>query len=134
MKDVAKIIISDKNSKILVLVRGKSHPHYADHLDFPGGEVEPNEDHIQAIVREVQEEVDLILSPSKIKLLFEKKVWVKLTYILYSYQLNEITPEIKISWEHGSYIWLDKKELLSLKMPRGVDPYYKSVIKFLTHG
>ena len=37
-------------------------------------------------------------------------------------------------WKSPMDIWLDKKEFLSLKMPRGVDPYYKSVIKFLTQG
>jgi 8-oxo-dGTP diphosphatase len=131
MKIVAKIILRDKNSKILVLVRGSTHPIFANHLDFPGGEVEPDEDNITGIIREISEEIGLDLSPSKIELLFDKRINDSLTHLLYSYQLDQAQPNLTISWEHSSYEWIDEHKLLKRKMPYKVDPYYRDVINYL---
>jgi len=131
MKVVAKIIIRDKNSKILVLVRGSTHPSFADHLDFPGGEVEFGEDYIATIAREVTEEVGLDLSPPKIRLLFDKKVNEELVHILYGYKLDETEPKVKLSWEHSSYKWMSSNSLLNTQLSGGTDPYFKDVIEYL---
>jgi 8-oxo-dGTP pyrophosphatase MutT (NUDIX family) len=40
---VAKALLVDTNGKILLLRRSGTHPHFAYHLDFPGGEVEHHE-------------------------------------------------------------------------------------------
>jgi len=132
MKIVAKILILDKNSHVLVLVRGSTHPNFASHFDFPGGEVEFGEDHITAIIREIKEEIDLNLSAIEVELLFEKKINDELTHILYSYKLDKIEPQIKLSWEHSSYKWIDENQLLDARLPQNVDPYYKNVIDYLT--
>ncbi|HUY53134.1 MAG TPA: NUDIX domain-containing protein [Candidatus Dormibacteraeota bacterium] len=131
MKIVAKILIKDKNSKVLVLTRGSTHPNFANHLDFPGGEVEPGEDYMTAIIREIKEEIGIDLLPPNIKLLFDKKINDNLTHILYSYQLDETEPKLKISWEHSSYEWIDERKLIKHKIPLNVDPYYKNVIDYL---
>ncbi len=131
MKTVAKIIIRDNNSKILVLTRSSTHPIFANHLDFPGGEVELNENNKLAIVREAKEETGLILSLTKIKVLFNKKINDDLFYILYSYSLNESDPRLIMSWEHSSYLWINQGQLLKEPLPPKVDPYYKNVIDFL---
>jgi len=131
MKDVAKIIIYDKNSKILVLARSQTHPIFADHLDFTGGEVEKHENHIEAIVRETKEEIGLDLDPAKIKVLFNKRIRIYLSYILYGYQLDDVEPKLELSWEHSSYQWIDRDELLSAQLPRNVDPYYLAVISYI---
>ena len=134
MKTVAKIIIRDRDSRILVLTRGESHPKFAKHLDFPGGEVELNESSKSGIIREVREETSLVLNASKIKLLFKKKVHFGLTHLLYSYQLNEVEPVLTISWEHSLYEWVDKHKLLKQKIPLKVDPYYREVINYLNRS
>ncbi len=131
MKTVAKIIIRDNNSKILVLTRSSSHPVFANHLDFPGGEIELGENNKLAIVRETKEETGLVLSLRKIKVLFDKKINDDLIHILYSYQFNDIEPQLIMSWEHSSYLWINQEQLLKEPLPRNVDPYYKNVIDFL---
>ena len=132
MKIVAKIIIRDKNSKILVLTRGSTHPNFANHLDFPGGEVELGEDNNSGIIREVKEEIGLDLLPTKIKLLFDHKINSELTYILYKYKLDEVEPRLMISWEHSSYKWVDEDLLLKEQLPKNIDPYYRHVIVYLS--
>lgn len=131
MKVVAKIIIKNSKSKILVLVRSSTHPIFANHLDFPGGDVEINENNISGIIREISEETDLDLSSSRIILLFNKKINKNLTHVLYGYQLDEVNPQLNISWEHSEYKWLNEDELLRQKLPVDVDPYYRNVIDFL---
>lgn len=132
MKTVAKVIIRDSKSRILILVRSSSHPFFANHLDFPGGEVEIGEDNITGIIREIQEELGINLSSSKIKLLFDKKIKNNLTHVLYEYWLDGITPHLDIGWEHSDYKWLDETELLKQELPAAIDPYYKDVINFLS--
>ena len=134
MKQVAKILIYDKKSKILVLTRSETHPKYPNQLDFPGGEVELNESSKSGIIREVREETSLVLDAYKIKLLFKKRVHFGLTHLLYSYQLNEVEPVLTISWEHSLYEWVDKHKLLKQKIPLKVDPYYREVINYLNRS
>jgi len=131
MKIVAKMIIRDKNLKILILTRGSTHPVFANHYDFPGGEVEQGEDNESGIIREIKEEIGLTVSESKIELLFNKKVNKNLTHLLYGYALDDSEPSLTISWEHSSYEWIDEKCLLDDQMPQNVDPYYKDVIDYL---
>ena len=126
------MIIRDKNSKILVLTRGGTHPNFANHLDFPGGEVELGEDNNSGIIREIKEEIGLDLLPEKIKLLFDQKINSKLTHLLYSYKLDEAEPKLMISWEHSSYMWVDEDLLLKERLPQNIDPYYKNVIDYLS--
>jgi 8-oxo-dGTP diphosphatase len=133
MKIVAKMIIRDKNLKILILTRGSTHPIFANHYDLPGGEVEQGEDNETGIIREIKEEIGLDILPSKISLLFDKTVNASLIHILYGYQLDESEPSFTISWEHSSYIWVDEELLLKEKLPENVDPYYKDVIEYLVN-
>jgi len=131
MKVVTKIIIRDKDSKILVLTRSDTHPNFAGHLDFPGGEVESGEDNTTAIIREVKEEINLDLDLANIKLLFDQKVNDNLTRLLYSYQLDETEPKLTISWEHSSYDWITEAELFSKQLQDNLDPYFRQVINYL---
>ena len=55
-------IIFAKDGKI-ALVHSKNHHYYK----FPGGGIEKGENHIDALVREVKEEVGLIVIPASIK-------------------------------------------------------------------
>ena len=132
MKIVAKTVIRDKNSKILVLTRGSTHPNFPNHLDFPGGEVMLGEDNVSGIIREIKEEIGLDLSPSKIKLLFEQKINPELIHLLYGYKMDEAEPKMTISWEHSSYKWVNEKRLLKKQLPQNIDPYYKNVIDYLS--
>ena len=36
---VVKVLIFNPEGKLLILRRSKTHPHYPEHVDFPGGEV-----------------------------------------------------------------------------------------------
>ena len=131
MRIIAKALIFDKQGNILVLRRSGSHPHFAHHFDFPGGEVEQKEDPAKAVVREIKEETGLIIKSSKLNLGFEKKLPSELTHTLFVIHLDDIRPDVIASWEHSGYEWLAADALLSQPLPSSTDPYYIDAIEWL---
>lgn len=130
MKTVAKILIMNSDNEILVLRRSDTHPHFPLHLDFPGGLVDPGETPEQTVIRELKEETGLTIAHKAITKIMEKKNNDTM-HLLYEGAINTKTPNVKISWEHCSYEWVDKNKLLQIEHPEGVDKYYKDVISHL---
>ena len=114
----------------LVLYRSNSHPLFPGHIDFPGGEVEPEEIPEAAVAREIQEETGLSVNPNKLKKLFTKQ-YRQTTHILFEAKLAEPDAKIALSWEHGGYRWITLEELKSLPKFPGADPYYTDVVNYV---
>ena len=108
---VASIIV--ENDKILCVQRGENKKDYiAYKYEFPGGKVEENETKEAALIREIQEELNV-----KINIL-QDFLTVDYTYpdfrlIMHSYICSCENIEINLT-EHVDYKWLHKTELLSL--------------------
>ena len=131
MRQVAKILITDPLDRMLILERSDTHPKYPWHLDFPGGIVENGESPVRGVIREVFEECGLVIPEEIIELVFCKPVGDQFERHLYRSAIEIPNPNITMSWEHSSYRWLCKDELLGLELPIGVDRYYMDVINFL---
>ena len=127
MKRGAKILLIDNDKKILILRRSLTHPIWPHHLDFPGGIIEKDEAPEEGVERELIEETGL--KAENISLIYEKKHLLGFHRYIYLAKLNEIKPAIEISWEHDQAIWMTKNALLNLKMPIGVDIFYKKVVE-----
>jgi len=127
MRKSAKIIVLDKANNILILRRSETHPYWPKHYDFPGGIIEKDEAPEVGVERELIEETGL--KSENISLIYEKKHLLGFHRYIYLAKLNEIKPEIEISWEHDQAIWMTKNALLNLKMPIGVDIFYKKVVE-----
>ena len=54
------IILDDNDSKVYIDKRQK-HQTYSDYWEFPGGKVEKNETSIECVIREVYEEIGIII-------------------------------------------------------------------------
>ncbi len=129
MRKSAKIIVMDRNSNILILRRSDTHPYWPKHYDFPGGIIEANETSEEGIERELLEETGL--EAENISLIYEKKHLLGFHRFVYIARLKTIKPKILISWEHDQAKWMTKSELLKLKMPIGVDIFYKKTIELI---
>jgi 8-oxo-dGTP diphosphatase len=128
---VAKALIYDEDKNILVLQRSETHPKYANHPDFPGGEVEESETPEQGLAREIYEEAGLNIKTNELKLVVEKQISKNLNYLLYSIQLKRNKPPITLSWEHSMFEWLSLNMLKAKEIPKGADDYYLMVLEYL---
>lgn len=131
MKTVAKAIILDGQSNVLLLVRSNTHPKFSGHFDFPGGEVEPGETPPEATAREILEELGLIVKAKDLQLVFEDRVSADLLHIVYQLHLDKQPSNIKLSWEHSGYQWIPLKEFVKSELPKNVDIYHLSLLKHL---
>ena len=59
MKEAAVIVPIVDNDKILFIKRTKNMRHHSGEISFPGGKLERGENHLQAALREAQEELGI---------------------------------------------------------------------------
>ena len=130
-KIVAKALVRNSKGLYLVLYRSNTHPLFPGHIDFPGGEVEPEEIPEVAVAREIQEETGLYVNPNKLKKLFTKQ-YQQTTHMLFEAKLAEPDAKAALSWEYKGYRWITPEELKSLPQFPGADPYYMDVMDFIT--
>jgi hypothetical protein cdivTM_02988 len=131
-KIVAKALVRNSEGLYLVLYRSNTHPLFPGHIDFPGGEVEPEETPEAAVAREIQEETGLSVNPNKLKKLFTKQ-YRQTTHILFEAKLAEPDAKVALSWEHKSYRWITPEELKSLPKFSGADSYYTDAVDYLAN-
>ncbi|HRI05798.1 MAG TPA: NUDIX hydrolase [Candidatus Dojkabacteria bacterium] len=131
MKIVAKSLVYDANNKILILRRSLTHPNNPHHSDLPGGEVDGNENEIEAVAREIKEEAGLDISVSSLKLVYEKTISEEVKHVLYTTKIDDSEPLVTISWEHDAYTWKSLKDLKDDPLPQNVDIYYLTVLEYL---
>ena len=102
---VAAII--KKDNKILATKRG--YGEFINMWEFPGGKIEANETEEQALVREIKEELDCTIKPTKFALNLEYQYptfYLKMS--CYEATITEGTPKLL---EHNDARWLSKDEL-----------------------
>lgn len=102
---VAAII--KKDNKILATKRG--YGEFINMWEFPGGKIEPNETKEEALVREIREELDCIIKPTKFALDLEYQYptfYLKMS--CFEAVITEGTPKLL---EHNDAKWLGKKDL-----------------------
>lgn len=120
-------IIKDRKSRILLLKRNELSYH--GHWQFPEGKLDKRETKLQALKRELKEEIgtnDLIIKKYKV---FEcpfihKSIPVRLnrqTYIV------SVPKEINLSSEHSEYGWFSKDEALKLKLVPGIKDIIENI-------
>lgn len=130
-KIVAKTLVRNSEGLYLVLYRSNTHPLFPGHIDFPGGEVEPEETSEAAVAREIQEETGLSVNPNKLKKLFAKQ-YQQTTHMLFEAKLAEPDAKVALSWEHEDYRWITPEELKSPPKFPGADPYYTDAVDYLS--
>ncbi|MDO8591870.1 MAG: NUDIX domain-containing protein [bacterium] len=113
-----KALIENKESKVLLLHSpGWKQKNIEAHWDIPGGRIEQGQSAKEALKREVQEETGVtnienseffnaVISNHEIDL--EGRA-IGLVLMIYKVKISEDS-QIKLSDEHTSYEWVDKKE------------------------
>jgi 8-oxo-dGTP diphosphatase len=132
LESVAKILVINDKSEILVLTLGKhlKYPEKSYRPDLPGGVVDSGESEQLAVIREVQEECGIDLDASKIKLAYSETAYYEkenksVTKLLYITHLDD-TPSIILSWEHSDYKWVSTNELQTIDLR----PFFNEAIQY----
>lgn len=103
----------DPDNNYLLMYRS-DHPTFGVDPDLPGGTVEDGETLIEAMLREVEEETGVVLDQGAVR-----KVYAGTDYSTHGTQYALFVamvaprPEITMSWEHSSYVWLERDEFLA---------------------
>lgn len=107
---VAKILLYNPDGAALVLRRSKTHPHFAYEPDLPGGIVERGESYEQGVIREVQEEAGIEITPGQLVLIAARENYGFVSKHLYAAHLAS-RPAVTLSWEHDQYEWVKPSTL-----------------------
>lgn len=129
---VAKAIILDANGDFLLLKRTDSHPMLANFYDLPGGTVKAGEEPGEAVLREVREETGLLLNKTKMRVLYTTTNFLhgrSFPTMLYIATLDNIAPNVQISWEHQSYEWAPLSKLSEVE-PQ-LAPTYREALNYI---
>jgi len=125
MQIVQKAVIKN-GDKHLVVLRAPTAWAYPDHWDFPGGKLNPGEDLIKGIMREVFEEVSLDVKIGE--LLWEREMMINDLFChINIYATDIMSGMVKLSHEHTKWQWLTKEEILALdKIFPAMQEYFKT--------
>lgn len=105
---VAAII--KKENKILATKRG--YGEFVNMWEFPGGKIEANESQKEALIREIKEELDCTIKPTKFALNLEYQYpTFYLKMACFEAVITEGTPRLL---EHNDARWLTREELDSV--------------------
>lgn len=118
---VAKALIFDNEGKILFLHKAREYTvgNPLGSWDFPGGCLEPGEDLLTGLKRELFEEtaleVDVVTSICAYDLVQQNR-----HLIIVKYACINPRGTIKISPEHENYFWLSPEEIKSSFIPKSM--------------
>lgn len=111
---VAGIIWNEDQTKILLSQR-KKEQDFSGLWEFPGGKVEAGEEDNLALIRELQEELDITVTMQEKALSFQYKYPTKtIDFIIYNVFQFTGTPQ---GAESQIIAWIDKEEIANLQFP-----------------
>lgn len=113
MKEVAKLVIVDKDKNYLVMYRD-NHPVFGNDPDLPGGTLEGLESVLETMIREVQEEAGIMIDKDAVEEIYSGVEYSVhgTSYTLFITKVTE-QPAVSMSWEHASYDWLNRDDFLA---------------------
>lgn len=124
---VAGKAVIRKNGKILLLKRSPKSGFDPGLWELPGGKIDYGENLIDALKREVGEEVGIIIKvgrPFKTWHFKKEPFWVTGITFLCDY----VSGSINLSSEHADYVWIDPMEYKEYPLSTSMEEQIKSYI------
>ncbi len=127
MLQVVAGIICNSQGEILISLR-PAHAIQGNLWEFPGGKIEPNETPYQALVRELQEEVDIeVISAKPFDCIHY--TYPERSVTLHVWRVNEFTG-IARGKEGQAIRWVRPDVLATLPFPEGNQPIIQALQRF----
>lgn len=106
------VIILNHEGNLLVVRRSASLVSYPGHWCFPGGRAEGDETPEQCAVREVSEEVSLVIEEEDLALL---NIINKNDKEIFVFAVKKFSGTPRIDWESDSLMWIEPSKIGTLK-------------------
>ena len=101
-----------KDNYFLIALRDFNHPA-SDVWEFPGGKVDANETHEQALIRELKEELDVDIKVNE--LIWKDQItYSDATYTIHLYACDLLSNNFKLN-AHIEVIWKKLNDIAKLK-------------------
>ncbi|MBS3148219.1 NUDIX hydrolase [Candidatus Woesearchaeota archaeon] len=124
MKKIILKAVVKRDEKYLILLRAPTAKDYPEQWDFPGGNLEKNEEPLTGIEREVKEETGLVVKAINPVATYDEfeddDQW---HFTIYSTKI--ISGELSLSHEHTAFKWATEKEILALKTQPFITAYFQ---------
>lgn len=124
---VAGKAVIRKEGKILLLQRSSKSSFDPGLWELPGGKISHGEDLVEALQREVKEEIGLTIKvgrPFKTWHFIKESFWVTGVTFVCDY----VSGEVKLSSEHENYAWIDPSEYENYPLSTTVEEQIKAYI------
>lgn len=124
------------NDKFLLLREGAADGTQIGKYQIPGGQVEPGEEYMHALTREVKEETGLDIRPVKPIMV---DGWlptingIKYQIIAIFYLCEADSAKVVLSHEHDDYVWITPKELMNHSVPHPVPKLFEEYERLENH-
>jgi 8-oxo-dGTP diphosphatase len=124
--NVAKAAVFNPDGQILLLRRSRTDTRRPLDWDFPGGAIEPGEDFMDGMIREIAEETGMKIEKASLKLVYTGAAPYEpghesVNRMLFITELPT-NQEVKLSYEHDLYQWTDIESALQLFKHRFYNP------------
>ena len=123
--NVVALVLENHQGEILVAKRAE-HKHLGGMWEFPGGKVEQGETQLQALIREIKEEIDFDL-PTAIPLIITTHSYDSFTLTL-DVWYHKVNNPIVHPNENQPLKWVKKPELTLLGMPEADKPIINAIL------
>jgi 8-oxo-dGTP diphosphatase len=105
-----KVVISDDDSRCLLIRRSASSRANAGDWEFPGGKIDPGESFDDGLLREVLEETGLVISLERVAGCAESELPErKVAYLILEGRV--LGGQLRLSDEHDAFDWVPVAEL-----------------------
>ncbi len=127
---VAGKAIIRKNEKILILKRSQGSSLDPGLWELPGGKIDYEEDLIDALKREVWEEVGIVIQvgrPFKTWHFIKEPFWVTgITFVC-----DYVSGSNALSSEHDAYAWIEPQEFKNYSLSTSMEEQISSYIELI---
>ena len=123
-----RAVLQNQEGKFLLLKRSARTDIAPDKWEFAGGKIDPGENFVAALIREVKEETGFDVEPVKILGASEWEKKNLITVYLYT-QVKIVAGIFQLSPEHQDFKWVMMSEIPSLDLAPQMMEFVKSDLK-----